>query len=169
MTPKPLPDEALGSWLGRAAARYRIGVDELIAASGLEVDIGEQACTWLAAVPKGEGAIRRLCHISRLAQVDVLRMLTPKRLYADVFPCCYRCLVLNPWEIESPYWPLRWMTGESSLCDHAEIEVENATLGMLSRARNMRRLVKELEHKRRSRMADKSRRKGQFGVASMVR
>ena len=169
MTPKPLPDEALGSWLGRAAARYRIGVDELIAASGLEVDIGEQACTWLAAVPKGEGAIRRLCHISRLAQVDVLRMLTPKRLYADVFPCCYRCLMLNPWEIESPYWPLRWMTAETSLCDHPASEVENATLGMLSRARNMRRPVKELEHKRRSRVTKNSWSEGNFGVASRVR
>jgi hypothetical protein len=41
MTPRPLLDEALASWLGMAAARYRIGVDELIAASGLEVNIGE--------------------------------------------------------------------------------------------------------------------------------
>jgi len=109
MTLRPLPDEALGSWLGRAAARYRIGFDELIAASGLEVDIGEQACTWLAAVPKGEGSVRRLCHI------------------------------------------------------------ENATLGMLSRARNMRRLVKGFERKRRSRVTKNSWRKGNFAVASRVR
>jgi hypothetical protein len=55
MTPRPFPDEAFGSWLGRAAACYRMGVDELIDACGIEVEIGKQGSRWLVAVPKGEG------------------------------------------------------------------------------------------------------------------
>ncbi len=151
MTPRPLPDEAFGSWLGRAAARYRIGVDELIDACAIEVEIGEQASRWLAAVPKGDGAIKRLCDLSRLTQDSLVQMLPRRRLNADLFPCCYRCLVLNPWEVESPYWLLSWLTGEAVGCGHPESEVESVTLGMLRKARNMTRLVKELERKRRTR------------------
>ena len=47
-----VPDRA------RVAARYLSGVDELIAPADIEIDIGERAETWLAALPKGEGAIR---------------------------------------------------------------------------------------------------------------
>lgn len=155
-TPRPQHDEALGSWLGRVAARYRIGVDELVSAAAVDVDIGEHASTWLAAVPKGEGAIYRLCSISRLPKHELMRMLTGKMLPTAVFPCCYRCLMLNPWEVESPYWPLRWMTAGGGWCDHPACEVENVTPGMLSKARNMSRLLKALERKRYRRVAGRS-------------
>lgn len=168
-TPRPQHDEAFGSWLGRVAARYRIGVDELISAAAVEVDIGERASTWLAAVPKGEGAFLRLCSIAGLAQQDLLRMLPGERLRAEVFPCCYRCLILNPREVEAPYWPLRWMTAGGRSCDHPASEVENVTPGMLSKARNMARLLKQLERKHYRRIAGKSLSSRLLSVTSKVR
>ena len=55
--PKPMPGEVFGSWLGRVAARYRIGVDELNSASQIEVEIGQGAEAWLAARPVGAATI----------------------------------------------------------------------------------------------------------------
>jgi hypothetical protein len=168
-TPRPLPNEAFGSWLGRVAARYRIGIDDLIATSGVDVDIGEQASSWLAAVPRSDGTIDRLCSISRLSQPDIMRMLTGQRLRTDIFPSCHRCLMLNPWEVESPYWPLGWMAGGAGRCHHPESEVENITPGMLSRARNMTRLIREIERKRYRRLVESSPLNGSIGAASKVR
>lgn len=156
MTPRPQHDEAFGSWLGRVAARYRIGVDELIKAAGIEVDIGERANAWLAAMPIGEGSIRRLCSLSRLSQGDLVRTLPNRPLRTSVFPCCFPCLMLNPWEVEAPYWPLRWLTGEGARCGHPTSEIENVTPGMLSQGRNMSRLMREIERKRCKRAIKKS-------------
>ena len=38
VAPRPFDDEAFGSWLGRLASRYRIGVDDLVRAAGIELD-----------------------------------------------------------------------------------------------------------------------------------
>lgn len=96
-------------------------------------------------------------------------MLPGERLRAEVFPCCYRCLILNPREVEAPYWPLRWMTAGGRSCDHPASEVENVTPGMLSKARNMPRLLKQLERKHYRWIAGKSLSSRLLSVTSKVR
>jgi len=36
-----------------------------------------------------------------------------RRLSAHAFPGSDPCWVLSGWEMESPYWPLSWLTGEA--------------------------------------------------------
>jgi hypothetical protein len=44
VAPRPFVDEPLGSWLGRLAARYRLGVCDLANLYG--IDLGERCRPW---------------------------------------------------------------------------------------------------------------------------
>lgn len=148
--PRPMPQEVFGSWLGRVAGRFGIGVDELVAASRLDIELGPEAKHWLAARPTGAEAALRLGHLARLSRQEQEQMLDSIRANNDGYPCCFRCLVLNPWEVESPYWRLEWMRGQCA-CDHDASLWEWASPGLLKQAANMSRLVQALGRRRQRR------------------
>lgn len=150
VAPRPLPLEVFGSWLGRVAARYRIGVDDLVAAAAVDIELGTQANHWLAARPISGDAVSRLGHLARLSREEVERTLRFAGQKAEGYPCCFTCLVLNPWEVESPYWRLEWMS-ERSICEHDNSSWERASPGLLKQAKNMSQLVGVLSRRRQMR------------------
>lgn len=148
--PKPMPQEVFGSWLGRVAARFRIGVNDLLAAGELDIDVGQGAQRWLGAMPRHAQALARLGHLARLQVGELETMLAFNEARPGNYRCCFRCLVLNPAEVESPYWQLAWMEHKFT-CEHGSSETESASPSMLVQARNMRKLVDALGRRRRGR------------------
>lgn len=153
--PKPMPGEVFGSWLGRVAARYRIGVDELNSASQIEVEIGPGAEAWLAARPVGAAALQRLSQLSTVPMEQLLGTLLQEGSRTARYPCCYGCLIMNPLELESPYWHGQWMRHEVWRCDRPGHDMLKATSAMLRRARNMTKLVEVLRRDRARRKAQR--------------
>lgn len=97
VVPRPFPDEAFGSWFGRIAALYRIGVDELARAGRVRLDFGEQASSWLAGVPRPD-AYERLSYLCRMPSSQIEAMPPTQPLSErSRFPYCPRCLC---WEDE---------------------------------------------------------------------
>ena len=47
VSPRPFPEEALGSWLGRVAARYRMSVQHLCHEHELQLDLETSRAGWL--------------------------------------------------------------------------------------------------------------------------
>jgi hypothetical protein len=64
--PRPFDGEALGSWLGRLAATYRMDVDEFAAYAGVSIDFDRTRGNWLALPPLSRSdseALRVLCRL----------------------------------------------------------------------------------------------------------
>jgi len=148
--PMPMPQEVFGSWLGRVAARFRIGVDDLLVAGELDIDVGQGAQRWLAAKPRHVQALVRLGQLARLRVADMESMLAFTADRPGNYRCCYRCLVLNAVEVESPFWRIEWMEHQFT-CEHGGSETESAPPALLGQARNMRKLVHALGRRRRQR------------------
>ncbi len=76
VVPRPFADEAFGSWFGRLALRYRIGVDELAIQADVELDFGHDCSHWLATPTPTGSSLRRLgdsLHKSSIRRADALR------------------------------------------------------------------------------------------------
>jgi hypothetical protein len=142
--------EAFGSWLGRTAARFRIGVDDLIAASELEVEIGQDAQAWLAARPKTQAAVMHLSALARLPAQEIEEAVPKTQINTTVYVGCYHCLIMNPWEVESPYWRRCWIEEEPVCLEAAHVRI-SASVALLRRHRNMKRLVNEISLRERRR------------------
>lgn len=104
--PRPFADETFGSWFGRAAARYHMGVDQLAEATATELELGPNCIGWLTMPAPQSQTLRRLAIQARI-NPDILAGLP----VGDSAPTsdavlwyCRRCLFVNPIEVESHYW-----------------------------------------------------------------
>lgn len=156
--PRPFHDETFGGWFGRVAGRYGITVDELAGAADLRLDLNPEGRGWLAADAPGEGALRHLAALCRLAPEDVRVLCTPSPLRVGEIIYCYRCLVLNPTDVFSPYWRRAWAGGSTSPCQAHDGWVGRLSPADLLQRRNLPRLLKMLE--RRWRRIERERRHG---------
>lgn len=112
--PRPFPDETFGRWFGRAVGRYGITVDELAGAAEIRLDLNPEGSGWLAVAAPADGPLRRLAALCRLAPEDVHVLSAPSPGHVDEITYCYRCLVLKPTDVFSPYWRHAW-AGNSAL------------------------------------------------------
>jgi hypothetical protein len=111
VAPRPFPSEALGSWLGRVAALYRMSIHQLVEQYRIEIDFGSSNLGWLLLPHQPRQRLDHLAKLARLGQ-DALEVLqTPPgwSLSRSSAPYCHRCLCLNPLDVTSPFWPLHWL------------------------------------------------------------
>ena len=135
--PRPFPDETFGGWFGRVAGRYGITVDELAGAADIRLDLN----------PEGSGSLRRLAALCRLAPVDVPVLSTPLPVHVGEITYCYRCLVLNPRDVGSPYWRRAWAGGGTSPYQAHDGWVDRLSPADMAQRRNLPRLLKLLERR----------------------
>lgn len=141
--PRPFADETFGSWFGRAAARYRMGVDQLAEATGTKLQLGQDCIGWLT-MPAPHG--RLLLHLATQARInpDLLEGLAA----GDSAPApnaalwyCHKCFFLNPVEVESPYWRAAWLSQVPGSCSIHRVAYDRLPVAALSKARNMAKLL----------------------------
>ena len=118
--PRHFVDEAFGGWLGRVAGRYGITVDELGTAANI------------------------LC---RLAPVEIEALAKFGTVRAGGFAYCYRCLVLNPQDVFSPYWKDSWLDSSRPPCPDHLSWVGFVSPTVMRRNRNMPQLLRALVRK----------------------
>ena len=148
IAPRPFADEAFGSWLGRVASRYRIGVDELVHAADVDVELGEG--DWLALPAPGERSAERLAALCRMEPEDLARMLPSTRENGRRFPYCFGCLILNPQDVTAPYWKADWLAAKAPGCTVHPQRGSWVTVETLRRQRNLRQLVQYISCRQRT-------------------
>jgi hypothetical protein len=116
--PRPFHEEAMGSWLGRVAARYRMGVTQLLKDYDLQVPINASGAGWLLLPALNTEVLQRLARLARM-KVDMLQAIQiPVSWSCDcrnVF-YCKACLFVNPEDVFSPMWKRQWFDLQ---CQHS--------------------------------------------------
>ena len=100
----------MGSWLGRVAARYRMGVAQLVKDYDLQIPLQATGAGWLLLPPLNTDVLQRLAGLARM-KIDLLQEIqTPDSWLCDcksVF-YCRACLFVNPEDVFSPMWKRQW-------------------------------------------------------------
>ena len=144
VAPRPFVAEALGSWVGRLAARYRMGVAQLDADYGLGLGLTGRL-SWLLPEPMSENTCARLGWITRthgdtISSLAIAATHVPRRGAAY----CSKCVFLNPEEIESPYWKREWLAPEALVCSIHRVELTTLPARKVRRSANMMKLIREV-------------------------
>lgn len=145
--PRPFADEAFGGWFGRVAGRYGITVDELAAAADIELNLNPNDSGWLAVRAPVGSAMRRLAVRCRLAPEEIAKLAMTGPVRAGGLAYCYRCLVLNPQDVFSPYWKARLLDDRTHPCLEHLSWLGWVSLANMRQCRNMPRLLRALERK----------------------
>ena len=77
LAPRPFPEEAMGGWLGRLAARYRMRLDEFVKRAGVDCDLAITNVGWLLAPPLTATAIDQLARQTRCDADRIPALQTP--------------------------------------------------------------------------------------------
>jgi TniQ len=160
--PRAFPDEALGSWIGRLAARYGIGVSQLDADYELGLDL-TGSLAWLSPAPMSWESLERLGWLTRFPAAAISALaVEPAPLKIKGTSYCRRCVFLNPLEVESPYWKRDWLLPAAALCP---IHKEPLTILPAARVRgsaNMLKLIQTVS--RHEQMLKEKGRRGGIGI-----
>ena len=148
--PHPFADEAFGSWFGRVAARYRITVSDLARAAAIPLEI--DAGAWLIAQPPTQLGLSRLSRLSGLPESSIEAMRTAPAPGARRFRYCFKCLFLNPVEVESPYWHAAWLEPDCAACTKHPERWEHLSQADLGASPNMHRLLGLISRRHASRV-----------------
>lgn len=147
LSPRPFDDETFGSWFGRVASRYRMGVDELADAAGVALDVDPTFRGWLTMPPPRGESLQRLAWLARLppTAISALRCerSPPRRL-----TFCHLCLFLNPVHIEEPYWRADWIGQTDFQCATHSVQLAYVWNSFTARARNLTRLLAHISKHR---------------------
>ena len=155
VAPRPFTDEAFGSWLGRVASRYRIGVDELLHAA--DIDLAPPDGAWLAArAPQGR-SLERLAALCRMTPAELTCIGAAASETRTTFPYCFGCLVLNPLDATAPYWKAHWIETAAPGCSRHPQRDVFVTVETLRRERNMRQLCRYISRRQRGYRAHQAR------------
>lgn len=151
LVPMPFAGEALGGWFGRIAARYRMNVDELARAGGLNFDFSDDCCDWLA-IPRLTLADRsRLAFLTGVHEEVLPEPYTGPgtRVTKSRFSFCEKCLWLNPLDVTTPFWKAEWADAVEERCPIHRTEFDYIIGQELSKCKNMRRLLTCIEKRSR--------------------
>ena len=154
VAPRPFPDEALGSWIGRLASRYRITVHQLDSSFGLGLDL-TGPLSWLLPGSISDVTRSRLGSMTRVPIVQIARLALEA---IDEAPrtasyCC-RCVFLNPLEVESPYWKRDWLSPSAIECVIHRLRLSALPAWRVRQCQNMSKLIPtvgKVERERRHR------------------
>ena len=103
MAPRPFEAEALGGWIGRFAARYRMTVFEFAERHSLDLGIDDGG-GWLTTPTLSMQSVDVLAAILRISREQIMAIHAPlpstnKRAH---FCYCARCMFLNPLDVAAP-------------------------------------------------------------------
>jgi hypothetical protein len=141
VAPRPFSDEALGSWIGRLASRYRITVRQLDSSFGLGLDL-TGPLTWLLPGSLSELTRSRLCSMTRvqIAQISSLALKATDETPSTASYCC-KCVFLNPLEVESPYWKRDWLSPSATECAIHRLRLSALPAWRVRLCQNMAKLI----------------------------
>jgi hypothetical protein len=147
--PRPFADEALGRWIGRLAARYRIGVLQLDADYELRLGL-TGPLAWLVPAPMSSETLERLCWLTRFplhatSALEVTEVNVRSALY------CRRCVFLNPLEVESPYWKRDWLLPNVFFCSAHKERLTALPDGRVRACANMLELIRAVSRNEKRR------------------
>ena len=145
--PRPFVDEAFGGWFGRVAGRYGITVDELGAAANIQLNLYPDGSGWLAAGAPAGSSMRRLAALCRLAPAEIEALAKTGTVRAGGLAYCYRCLILNPQDVCSPYWKDSWLDDSRPPCYEHLSWVGCVSPVDMRQNRNLPRLLRTLSRK----------------------
>lgn len=154
VAPRPFSDEALGSWIGRLASRYRITVRQLDSEFGLGLDL-TGPLSWLLPGSLSDVARSRLASITRvpIVQISSLSLKASDETPRTASYCC-KCVFLNPLEVESPYWRRDWLSPSAIDCVIHPLRLSVMPAWRVRLCQNMSKLIPtvgKLERERRNR------------------
>jgi hypothetical protein len=166
---RPYGGEAFGSWLGRIAARYRIGVDELVAAADIRIELEREGRAWLLAdVPRGED-LMRLAWACRLPTAEIEAMRPSPARGTSQLCYCHHCLFLNPEDVTAPYWKRAWLYTPAVPCVLHPESIDWVSEADLRMHRNLRKLLDFISKRRIRRESERAWRDRLNLCASKVR
>lgn len=119
VSPRPFPEEALGSWLERVAARYRMSVQHLCDEYGLQLDLDISRAGWLVLPVVAVPTVRQLARLARLDEGRLEEIQTPvgEATSWRIQFYCARCLFLNPLDVAATRWKRVWLDPEVTACE----------------------------------------------------
>jgi hypothetical protein len=136
VAPRPIYEEAFGSWLGRVAARNQIGVR-----TPWEISVSEEmpvlgTAGWILFPEISHSALRRFATLARLDDDRLSYIQTTPAWLKDrrCMPYCFRCFVLNDANVPAPRWKREWLDPTAELCrvHHTMLETVLASVFRLS-------------------------------------
>lgn len=151
---RPFPEEALGSWIGRVAARYRVSVEQLCEDGAIELDMSGDGLGWLLPAPMQPKQLQRLARLARLEPDRLSAIESPAFWRRDCMWAvyCAPCLFLNPADVTAPRWKRSWLDPATRWCEVHNTLFETITSKSVRSARNFEhllRMVGKLEEKYR--------------------
>jgi len=147
VAPRPFDDETFGSWFGRVASRYRLGVDELAESAGVALRIDATCRGWLTMPPPDEASLQRLARLSRIPS-DRLASLGYEGSPSRSLVFCHFCLFLNPVAVEDPYWHAGWLLDTNRRCATHGTAFSRMPISVTEGARNLTRLLRRASNAR---------------------
>ena len=153
VAPRPFPEEAMGSWLGRVAARYRMSVLQLCEDYGLSLAKGASNGGWLLQGPINAQELARLAWLARLEVQRLQEIQTPNAWVVERrgFAYCAPCLFLNPVDVTAPRWKREWLDPAATWCDEHGAQLALVAPGKLRRCSNFTQTVKAIGRLERQR------------------
>ena len=109
VVPRPFWDEALGGWVGRLAAKYDIGVAQLLNDYRLPIALSDSPMGWLSMPQLPDTVLDKLAWLARIDIRYLQQIQSPSDAMSE-YGClyCVKCLFLNPADVFSPYWRRQW-------------------------------------------------------------
>nr|WP_157991387.1 TniQ family protein [Caldimonas tepidiphila] len=154
MAPRPFPEEPLGGWLGRVAARYRMSIEQLALQGGLDAVILASDVGWLLMPPQRMDVLVRLAALARLDVRQLEPLQTPSEWVFDRSGLLYcpRCLFLNPIDVSVPRWLRQWLDPWAACCKEHKAALHYVGRPALQRCHNfddVLRVIGRLEDEQR--------------------
>jgi len=149
--PQPFMDEALGSWLGRVAARYRISVARLAREQELLLGAAIGETGWMEMSPLDQDAIEQVAWLARVNVAELQRIQTPESwlIKRSRLSYCKECLFLNPFDVTAPRWLLEWLNPAASVCRVHGTPLLKVPASVFRQCANMDGILKRLNPGRR--------------------
>ncbi|MEI6003433.1 TniQ family protein [Paraburkholderia bengalensis] len=149
--PRPFDDEAFGSWFGRVASRYQVTVEMAWEINGLGPLPALTSVGWILFAPLDESALDKLAALARIDAATIASIQTPDSwmVARRRLPFCFRCLVINPVDVSTPYWKRAWLNPSIIECCEHGAQLETAPSSVLRRAGNMQQLISSVGRYRR--------------------
>jgi hypothetical protein len=158
VAPRPFTVEPIGGWLGRVAARYRMGVDELAQLYGLDLAFDRPGNAWLLVGRMGGATIERLARLARVdpAILNAMQGLPPAPVQSPQLVYCPPCLFLNPLDVTSPCWKQEWLAPSASGCAIHAQPLTRLSVNSLRPCDNFDQLLHVISRRERQRRARSS-------------
>lgn len=136
IAPRPFPEEAMGSWIGRVAARYRVTVEQLCGDGGIALDASGDL-GWLMPAPLPAEQLRRLARLGRLDPNRISAIEAPASWRGDRIWAfyCATCVFLNAADVMAPRWKRAWLDPSAAWCDVHDMQLETIPASSVRSAR----------------------------------